>query len=146
MNPNSTPGMKVSTLSIVLEGEKSGPGMAARRAQASWRAKAVLMMRISKALVRVLELILDLLIWRKDCWRDSHLKATKVKMKRSNNHLSVGGIARDFLPKDVASETSVVFETSILRKLARWETYLTRMAMMQMLPTAQQQSTGTSSR
>lgn len=50
MNPNSTPGMKVSTLSIVLEGEKSGPGMAARRAQASWRAKAVLMMRISKAL------------------------------------------------------------------------------------------------
>jgi hypothetical protein len=46
------------------------------------------------------------------------------------------------LPREVVSETSVVFELSILRKLARWETYLTRMAMMQMLPTAQQQSTG----
>lgn len=53
MKPNNTPGMKVSTLSIVLEFEKSGPGMAARRAQASWRAKAVLMMRISKALCGV---------------------------------------------------------------------------------------------
>ena len=50
MKPNNTPGMKVSTLSIVLEFEKSGPGMAARRAQASGREKAVLTMRTSKAL------------------------------------------------------------------------------------------------
>lgn len=50
MKPSSTPGMNVSTLLIVAACEKSGPGMAARRSQASWRAKAVLMMRISKAL------------------------------------------------------------------------------------------------
>ena len=50
MKPTRIPGMKVSTLLIVLEFEKSGPGMAARRTQASWRAKAVLMMRTSKAL------------------------------------------------------------------------------------------------
>jgi hypothetical protein len=39
-------------LSIVLAGEKSGPGMAARRTQAACRAKAVLMMRTEKALCR----------------------------------------------------------------------------------------------
>lgn len=50
MKPTRIPGMKVSTLLIVLEVEKSGPGMAARRTQASWRAKAVLMMSTSKAL------------------------------------------------------------------------------------------------
>lgn len=50
MKPSSTPGMNVRTLWIVLAFEKSGPGMAARRTQAAWRAKAVLMMRTSKAL------------------------------------------------------------------------------------------------
>ena len=50
MKPTSTPGMKVSTLRRVLALEKSGPGMAARRTQAAWRAKAVLIMRTEKAL------------------------------------------------------------------------------------------------
>ena len=72
---------------------------------------------------------------------ETHLKATKVKVKRSSSHLSVCGTARDFLPKDVAAERSVDLEPSILRKLATLRTYLTRMATMQTLPTAQQQST-----
>jgi len=50
MKPIRTPGMKVITLLIVLEREKSGPGMEARRTQAEWRAKAVLIIRTSKAL------------------------------------------------------------------------------------------------
>jgi hypothetical protein len=50
MKPSSTPGMKVRMLLIVLAFEKSGPGMAARRTQAAWRAKAVLIMRTEKAL------------------------------------------------------------------------------------------------
>lgn len=52
MNPTRTPGMKVITLLIVLACEKSGPGMAARRMQAAWRAKADLTIRTSKALFR----------------------------------------------------------------------------------------------
>ena len=51
MKPIRTPGMKVITLLIVLEREKSGPGMEARRTQAEWRAKAVLIIRTSKALL-----------------------------------------------------------------------------------------------
>lgn len=71
-----------------------------------------------------------------------YLKATKVNVKRNNNHLSVCGVASDFSPREVASETSVgLFEPSIFLKLATWRTYLTRMATMQTLPTAQQQST-----
>lgn len=71
----------------------------------------------------------------------THLKATKVKVKRSSSHLSVCGTARDFLPRDVAAERSVDLEPSILRKRATLWIYLTRMATMQTLPTAQQQST-----
>lgn len=136
--------MKVSTLLIVLEFEKSGPGMAARRTQASWRAKAVLMMRTSKALGGG-----GVSIGMPVCGVDSfllsgktHVKATKVKVKRSSSHLSVCGTARDFLPKDVVADMSVDLEPSILRKLATLRTYLNRMATMQTLPTAQQQSTG----
>lgn len=58
MKPTSTPGMKVSTLRRVLALEKSGPGMAARRTQAAWRAKADLIIRTSKALRRI-ELAID---------------------------------------------------------------------------------------
>lgn len=74
----------------------------------------------------------------------THLKATKVKVKRSNSHLSVcGAVTSDFaFPSDDASERSVVLEPSIFLKLARCRMYLTRMAMMQTLPTTQQQSTG----
>ena len=50
MKPSRTPGMKVITLLIVLACEKSGPGMAARRMQAAWRAKADFTIRTSKAL------------------------------------------------------------------------------------------------
>lgn len=73
----------------------------------------------------------------------TYLKATKVNVKRSSSHLSVCGVASDFaFPNDDASERSVVLEPSIFLKLARCRMYLTRMAIMQTLPTTQQQSTG----
>lgn len=48
--PAVTPGMKARTLPIVLETEKSGPGLAASSAEAVERVRAVLIMRISKVL------------------------------------------------------------------------------------------------
>lgn len=73
-----------------------------------------------------------------------YLKATKVKVKRSNSHLSVcGAVTSDFaFPSEEASERSVVLEPSIFLKLARCRMYLTKIAIMQTLPTTQQQSTG----
>ena len=143
MKPTRIPGMKVSTLLIVLEVEKSGPGMAARRTQASWRAKAVLMIRTSKALGGGRSQYRDCrsAVYLFLVVGEAHLKATKVKVKRNSSHLSVCGTARDFLPKDVAADMSVDLEPSILRKRATLWIYLTRMATIQTLPTAQQQST-----
>lgn len=132
--------------------EKSGPGMAARRTQAAWRAKADLTIRTSKALR--IELAIEseghaeLLCEKGREEEKTHLRATKVKVKRSNSHLSVcGAVTSDFaFPSEDASERSVVLEPSIFLKLARCRMYLTRMAMMQTLPTTQQQSTGWSLR
>jgi hypothetical protein len=72
-----------------------------------------------------------------------YLKATKVNVKRSSNHLSVCGAVASVgvLPGVDASDRSVDFEPSIFLKLARWQMYFIRIATMQTPPTAQQLST-----
>ena len=78
----------------------------------------------------------------------THQRQTNVKLKRSNNHLSVREMAWFILPfpppwvVGVCSEMLTERESSILTKLARPRTYLIRMAMMQIPPTTQPTNTG----
>jgi hypothetical protein len=78
----------------------------------------------------------------------THQRQTNVKLKRSNNHLSVREMAWFILPfpppcvVGVCSEMLTERESSILTKLARPRTYLIRMAMMQTPPTTQPTNTG----
>jgi hypothetical protein len=66
----------------------------------------------------------------------AYLRATKVNVKRSNNHLSVCDPNTD-LPFEVLREMSVDLDCSMLENLARPRTYLIRIATTHTLPTNQ---------